>query len=94
MSRNYSFYAPPLVFSPWVNVGSHGGSVTYAISFSPLGDTLIQAEIRYFRYEKLPRVEEPINSGGSIVTANVFANVEMRFKGFPLGSAVDVTIEP
>lgn len=94
MSRNYRFNAPPLIFSPWVNVGSHGGSVTYTISFSPLGDTLIQAEVKYFKYENLPKIEEAINSGSSIVTANVFANVEMRFKGFLLGSAVDVNIEP
>lgn len=94
LTRSYIFYAPPLVFSPWVVVGSHVGQITYTISFKPQGDTQIQAQVRYFENKNLPRVERDILSGTSITTSDSVANVEMRFKGIPTGSAVDVSIVP
>lgn len=90
------YYAPPVFFGPWVTAASYcATSLTYSISFEPIGDTQILGEVKYFKYPNV-EVTESIFSGAKITTApaNICANIMVRFKGVPTGSAVDITVEP
>ena len=83
----FSAYAGPLVFGPWVNVASHMGTATFSISAEPIGSTVLVGEVRYFATDGSQRTES-FTKSVSVRTGNSIANVEVRFKGVPLGSAV------
>ncbi len=88
----------PLVWGAWVSIASHAGSVTYTISYRPLGDTLVLAQVRYYApYGDEPggrQVVKDFTETIRITTSNSYANIEVRFKGIVLGSAVEGTISP
>lgn len=85
--REFSAYAGPMIFGPWVNVASHIGTATFSISAEPLGSTVIVGEVRYFGSDGTQKTES-FNQSVTVRTGNSIANVEVRFKGVPLGSAV------
>lgn len=91
----YQAYAPPMIWGPWVTVASHLGSVTYKITSEPVGDTVLECKIRYF---KGPgggtQVEERWVKDVTITTSDSVANVEVSFKGVPTGSKVEGTVSP
>jgi hypothetical protein len=86
-------YAPPNVFGPWVQVGAHSGAASFSISASPVGSTAIVGEVRYYGADGRLRIE-PFYGPKSIQTCNCYGTVQVRFKGVPLGSAVDVYVNP
>lgn len=84
-----------MLWGDWQEIASHIGSVTYDISYSPVGSTLVTAEVRYFSGEGGgTQVIEPFVDQVTITTANCVANVEVHFKGTPTGSAVTGSINP
>lgn len=99
-------YAPPLRYGPWVKIYEHcgGGRGSIKISYTPKGDTMVYGQVRYYRSPSGPlsptyqgqgdrRVTVSLPSGTSIVHGASCASVQMRFKGAPLGSFVDVDVE-
>jgi|GEM_PF-7108094 len=94
MTRAFAAYAPPLSWGAPLEIASHLGSITYTITYSAVGSTLVVGQVSYFKPGNEEKVTESIASGGSITTDNVVANVEISFKGTPTGSAVNGTINP
>lgn len=83
-------YAPPMVFGPWEKLFSHiGDPNTYTITASPQGDTAITGEVRYFGVDGRQHVTAIIRQV-TINVGNCVCNVDVRFRGVPTGSYVDV----
>ena len=94
-SRAFNGYAPPNFWGSWVTVASHIGSVSYRISYSAVGSTLVVAQVEYWKGSGGgSKVVEDFRDTTSITTSNSVANVRVRFKGVPLGSAVRGSISP
>jgi hypothetical protein len=92
-AATFSAYAGPNVFGPWTQIGSHAGAITYTINASPVGNTAIVGEVAYFAADGQRKVE-PFYGSTVIRTCNCYATVQVRFKGIPLGSAVNVNVSP
>jgi hypothetical protein len=93
MSRDFHAYAGPSIWGDWVSVADHLGVVTYNITAEAVGNTVLRSRVRYFSAPDHQVVDE-FGDSVTITTGNVVASVEVSFKGVPLGSAVDGTIEP
>lgn len=89
----FTGYAGPNIFGPWVVVGSHIGPVSFRITAKALGNTDLTAEVKYYKGENNQVIEGFIDTV-EVKTANVVANVEVRFRGSPFGSAVEGTVFP
>lgn len=89
---SFNIWAPPMIYGPWVVVASHGGVVRYTITARPQGSTMVMGEVKYHSHTG-ERVEA-FKDVARITTGNSWANVRVRFKGIPLGSAVDVRVSP
>lgn len=88
-----NYYAPPSIFGPWVVVASHTTALSFGFNFGPTGDTSIDGEVRYYSSNSPnQKVVNSIFNGTIIRTANVIANVEVRFRGVLTGSAVTGTV--
>ena len=95
MARIFSAYAPPLTYGSKVEVASHLGSVSYTISYEPVGSAIVLGRVHYYKNGAgEEKTTESLSSGATITTANVVANVEVDFKGAATGSNVRVTIDP
>lgn len=95
MARIFSAYAPPLTFGSKVEVASHLGSVSYTISYEPVGSAIVLGRVHYYKNGAgEEKTTESLPSGATITTANVVANIEVDFKGAATGSNVRVTINP
>ena len=95
MARIFSAYAPPLTYGSKVEVASHLGSVSYTISYEPVGSAIVLGRVHYYNNcAGEEKTTESLSSGATITTANVVANVEVDFKGAATGSNVRVTIDP
>lgn len=94
--KQFSALALPLAWGPWTEIQSHLGSLTFTITYAPLGDTLVMGRVRYFKKGNPDpgQVVEEFKDETSITTSNSVANIEVSFKGIILGSAVNGTIEP
>jgi hypothetical protein len=93
--RIFESYAPPVVWGPWQVVASHAGSVNYEISVEPIGDTVIYGQVQYWKGNGGGnQVVEDFRESTNVSTSNSYANVEVRFKGIPTGTAVRGTIAP
>ena len=94
-ARTFSGYAPPLFWGPSVHVASHIGSVTYAIDYEAIGDTLVLGRVTYFKGSGGgQKVTEEFRDSTTITTSNSVATVELEFKGIVTGSTVNGTINP
>jgi hypothetical protein len=91
--RLFAAYAGPSTWGEWVEIASHLGDVSYTITASPVGNTVLRCRVRYYK-EVNNQVTEEWRSDVKIKTANVVANVEVSFMGVPFGSAVEGTITP
>ena len=91
-SERKQVWAAPLVFGPWVVVGSHAGEVRFKFEVEPIADTEIFGEVRYFK-AKGKRVTEIFRKEVTIRTGDVYGNVEVRLKGVPTGASCWVTVE-
>jgi len=91
-ATEHDVYAPPMVFGPWVTVASHGGAVRVHIRVEPLGDTVVTGQVRYFRAIDKTQVTVDFSREVEVTTANVWANVEVRLRGIPTGSACKVYV--
>jgi len=92
MMERKQVYAGPMMFSSWHVVASHIGSLSYSFTVTPIGDTVVVGQIRYFKAEH-DQVVEDFQETIEIQTGNVVANVEMRLKGAPSGSSCWVDVE-
>jgi len=88
VTKTFTAYAAPMMWGPWTTIQSHGGSIAFAISYSAIGDTLVMGKVKYFK-AKDTQVEEEFRDETTIRTGDVWANVEVCFKGVPLGSTVN-----
>lgn len=91
MPKSFVGYAAPMAWGPWVTIESHGGSISFDINYRAVGDTLVLGKVRYFNKDN-KKVEEQFRDEVIITTGNSWANVEVCFKGNPLGSTVEGTI--
>lgn len=92
MSKTFTAYAAPMAWGPWMAIQSHGGVITFKITYSAIGDTLVMGKVRYYK-EKEKLREEEFKDEVTIKTADVWANIDVCFKGVPLGSTVEGEIE-
>ena len=92
MSKTFTAYAPPIVWGLWTTIQSHGGPIAFKITYSPIGDTMVMGKVRYYK-EVGKLTEEEFKDEVTIKTANVWANIDVCFKGVPLGSTVEGEIE-
>ena len=69
------------------------GPVRYTISYTPLGDTRIEGEVKFYATDGRLYVIRTYD-GMWIKCGNVVGKVWVRFKGIPTGSAVRGTIKP
>ena len=91
MPKQFDAYAPPIIWGPYLNIQSHGGSVSFTISYKPVGNTLVKGKVRYWK-ETDKKIELEFLDRITIKTANVWGNIDVCFKGIPLGSAVQGSI--
>ncbi len=97
--RTFHVYAPPMYWGDWQTIASHfTGDVSYEIKAWAIGDTQLKCQVRYFKGEGAgEQVIEDFYDGDYhkiTVCDNCAANVEVRFKGVPLGTAVKGMINP
>lgn len=91
--ETFNAYAPPMIYGPAVRVASHIGSVTYTITYSAIGNTLVEGQVTYYEGSGGgKKVTKTFYDSVTITTSNSVANVECAFKGIPLGSAVEGTV--
>jgi hypothetical protein len=91
-AASYSAYAGPNVFGPWIQVGAYLGSVQYSVSASPVGKTAIMGEVRYYGTDGQLKVESFYGSK-TVTTCDCVGTLQVRFKGLPLGTAVNVDVK-
>lgn len=92
MSKQFTAYAPPMMWGAWTTIQSHGGSITFNIKYSVIGDTSVFGKVKYYKTPDL-LTEQEFKDEVSITTANVWGNIEVCFKGVVLGSTVEGSIE-
>jgi len=88
--ERFNSYAPPNVWGVWNQVASHGGRITFNISYKTLGDTVVYGQVNYYSEDDWKT--EDFFESVTIRTGNAWAQVKVRFKGVPLGSAVEGTV--
>ena len=88
MSKKFTAYAPPMMWGAWNNIQAHGGSINFKITYSPIGDALVMGKVRYFKSDG-NQIEQEFKDEISIKTANVWATIEVCFKGLTTGSTVE-----
>jgi hypothetical protein len=91
--RQYSAYAGPSTWGPWVKVAEHTAPITFDVTATPVGNTVLRCRVRYFRTDTQQATEE-WRDNVRIHTGNCVAVVEVSFMGVPTGSAVDGTVDP
>jgi len=87
----HQIYAPPNAFGNWQVVHSHIGPTTRQINVTPIGDTVITGQVRYFNNNN-NQVVESFYQTTSVATGNSIANIEVRLKGTPTGSSCWVDV--
>jgi hypothetical protein len=93
--RQFSAYAPPMIWGDWSAIANHFGSVTYGIHYTGEGDTLVIAQVRYYSAAKGGiRVIEDFQDDVVITTSASIGAVEVRFKGTPTGTPVRGIVAP
>jgi hypothetical protein len=91
-SYRYKVWAPPNVFGDWYEVGAHTAARSFKITARPIGSTAIVGEVHYFAEDGRETIE-PFTREIMIRTGNFVAPVKVRFKGIPLGTAVEVNVD-
>lgn len=94
--REYAAYAPPAYLDKWgiwTRIAEHTGRAGFHITAEPVGSTVITGQVRYYKTDSEQHTEG-FTTEITIQTANVVAAVEVRFKGWPLGTAVKGTVFP
>ncbi len=93
--RTLTGYAAPSTWGPDTTVASHIGSVTFTISYEAVGDTLVKGRVTYWKGEGGGKqVKEEFFDNTTITTSNSVATVVCDFEGIPLGSAVNIYVDP
>ncbi|MCX4027788.1 hypothetical protein H0A36_25205 [Endozoicomonas sp. SM1973] len=86
--KRFAGYAPPMVWSPQTSIMGHIGSTSFKIDIKTLGSTLVHSLVRFWGPSERWQ-EKQFNGSTSIRTGDAAASVYMRYKGVPLGSAVE-----
>jgi hypothetical protein len=95
LQRTLTGYAAPSTWGPDVTVASHIGSISFTISYEAVGDTLVKGRVTYWKGEGGgSQVKEEFFDETTIRTSNSVANVLCDFQGIPLGSAVNIYVDP
>lgn len=90
-SGEFTAYAPPAVFGPWTTaIDGLGYAASIRIAASPLGETTVFGEAKFWNEAGIETVQ-PFQGAALIRTCNCLQNILVRFKGVPLGSAVEGT---
>ena len=84
-------WAAPSMWGPWKNIRSHYGEEYINIDYEPIGDTIVYAEVKYFDKSN-NEVVKPFFGSISFKTGDSIANIYVRFKGIPMGSAVRIFV--
>ena len=84
----FSYSAPPNSYGPWQTIASYGGEVNYTVTARPIGDTQVFGQVRFGGQT------ESFTETVSFRTPNEWGNVEARFKGVPLGTAIHGSVFP
>lgn len=92
LARQFAGYAGPLSWGPWVQIASHGGVVSYDISYSVIGDTLVHGSVNY--YGAGGWRTDVFRDSTRITTGNAWAVVKVCFHGNPFGSAIHGRVNP
>jgi hypothetical protein len=92
LTRRFQAYAPPSAWGSWVQIASHGGIFNFSISYEAIGNTNAIGAVFY--YGSNGKVTQQFNGSIDITTGNVWANVFVCFRGAPLGTAIQGTINP
>ena len=90
--QRHQIYAPPMFYGPWRTVKSHGGKVWVEVAVSPIGDTMVAGEIRYWKTDG-ERVVKPFHGETAVRTGNVWGDVEVRLKGVPTGCSCWIDVK-
>ena len=88
--KRFSAYAPPMVWSPKINVASHLGSTSYTIKTKIMGNTQVQSWAKF--YNRGWQNKYFYDSSINLTTGNAAASVYMSYKGNPLESAIQGTV--
>jgi hypothetical protein len=92
MSNVHSVWAGPMFFGPWTTIVNQiSGPLIYDVSATPLGDTDIRGEIRYWDFFGAAR-EEVFFDSVKIRTDNSTQAIDVRFRGDSFGSEVRVIV--
>lgn len=91
--RQFNAYAPPLVYGPYITITKHMGPNQFKITYDAVGATKVLGKVKYFK-TATQQVEDEFIDEITIHVGDCIAAIEACFKGTPLGSAVDGTIDP
>lgn len=89
-TEHYSVYAPPMKFGKWTKVGAHIGKFQVTVKVTPKGATRVFGEVRYYVNGRI--MTKPFTGSVKFQTGNDIANVRVRLKGIPLGTACRVSV--
>jgi hypothetical protein len=90
MLATFTAYAPPSIWGTWQTIYNSMGSRSFTLSFSAVGDTQVKGKVRYFG--AIGKVEQEFFEQIVFASGDAIANIEVCFKGIPLGSTVDGSI--
>jgi len=88
---DFSAYAPPVVWSPYIWIISHIGPTSFAIKTKWFGDTMVNSKARYWGTGGY-WVETIFFQEIRVSVGNASASVYMSYQGIPLGSSVLGTV--
>jgi len=92
--RQFNHYAPPMVFGPYKVITKHMGVNKFNISYTGLSEaSKVFGKVKYFK-TAIQQVEEEFTDETTIHVGDCIASIELCFKGVPLGSSVEGTIDP
>jgi hypothetical protein len=94
--RLYAAYAPPSMWGTWTNIANYAGVVTYSITASPDGSTVLKCQVRYYAAGDTPGnpTVSDWNDSTTVTTGDAIGTLDVRFQGVPTGSSVSGTITP
>lgn len=87
MAKPFKTYAPPMLWGPWEIIDNSAGEMSFKITYSADGNTIVMGKIRYYSQQNKV-AEEGFQDEIIIRTGDAIANIEVCFKGLSLGSEV------
>lgn len=94
MTKRFSALAKPIFWSEWQTIEEQTGARSFKITYSGIGnaETLVYGKVKYYK-QKDKLVEEEFVDQVMISAADVYASIDVCFKGIPFGTAVEGEIQ-